>query len=70
MTNQTYVFESVEVKKTGRTAKREMKLPNGKVHSTALMVEITPTDEDLGWKKWVDEAHLFTVNPESSNENK
>lgn len=61
MTEETYVFESVEVKKTGRTAKREMKLPNGKVHNTSVMVEITPVDSDLGWKKWVDDAHLFIV---------
>lgn len=61
MTEETYVFESVEVKKTGRTAKREMKLPSGKVHNTAIMVEITPIDTELGWKKWVDDAHLFIV---------
>jgi hypothetical protein len=38
-----------------------MKLPNGKVHNTAIMVEITPVDTELGWKKWVDDAHLFIV---------
>lgn len=53
----TYVFENVEVKKTGRTADR--KLPSGKIDK---LLEITPVDENIGkWKKWVRDAELFEV---------
>lgn len=55
--DQTYVFENVEVKKTGRKAQN--KLRSGK---TDELVEVTPTDSTVGsWKKWVREDLLFTV---------
>lgn len=69
MIEQTYVFESVEVKKTGKTANRVAKLPNGKVLNTVTLVEITPVDSEMGWKKWVDEAHLFIVDINSGDKN-
>lgn len=53
----TYVFDNVEIKKTGRTAKRALK--SGKVDE---LLEITPVDENIGkWKKWVRDAELFEV---------
>jgi hypothetical protein len=54
---QTYVFENIEVRKTGRTAKN--KLRSGKIDE---LVEITPVDTSVGgWKKWVREDILFEV---------
>lgn len=54
---QTYVFENVEVRKTGRKAKN--KLRSGKIDE---LVEITPTEQSVGsWKKWVREDVLFEV---------
>jgi hypothetical protein len=53
----TYVFDNIEVKKTGRTAQRT--LPSKKIDQ---LVEITPVDDKVGtWKKWVREAELFAV---------
>jgi len=53
----TYVFDNVEVKKTGRNAQRKLK--SGKVEE---LFEITPVNENVGtWKKWVHEAELFAV---------
>jgi len=54
---KSYVFENIEVKKTGRTAERKLK--SGKVDH---LLEITPADENIGrWKKWVRDAELFEV---------
>lgn len=55
---QTYVYENVEVVKTGRTASK--KLTSGKDN---VLYEITPKDERTGtWKKWVSDAQLHKVN--------
>lgn len=57
---QTYVYENVEVRKTGRTAERPLK--SGKVD---VLFEITPVDEIIGrWKRWVRDAELFEVQGE------
>jgi len=61
----TYVFDSAEVKQTGRTAKRVLKLAGGKTKEMVL-VEITPTDPTFDWKKWVDPAILYVVEPPAS----
>ncbi len=54
---QTYVYENVEVKKTGRTAQKKLK--SGSIDQ---LVEIAPIDTVIGsWKKWVREAELFEV---------
>ena len=54
----TYVYDNVEVTKTGRTANKELR--SGKVDE---LIEITPKDTIVGaWKKWVREADLFLVN--------
>jgi hypothetical protein len=54
---QTYVYDNVEVEKTGRTAAKTLK--SSKVD---VLVEITPTNPTQGtWKKWVRETDLFEV---------
>ena len=65
-TNQTYVYEQTEVKKTGRTAIRDLKSGRKEVK-----YEITPVDSVIGmWKKWVDDRDLLIVEVgEKKNEN-
>ena len=55
--NETYVYNELEVKKTGRTAEKPAGARN------IVVFEITPVNEDDGnWKKWVMQAALFTIN--------
>lgn len=55
--DKTFVYENVEIRKTGRQAER--KLSSGKVDA---LVEITPADHMNGsWKKWVRENDLYEV---------
>lgn len=56
-TETTYVYDNVEVMKTGRTATKDLR--SGK---TDELIEVTPKDTIVGaWKKWVREADLFQV---------
>lgn len=67
--NKTYVFNSVEVKTTGRTAKKDVekvdrlkRRSEGTETVTQVLHEITPTDSfDGKWKKWVDLSELHTI---------
>ena len=56
---ETFVFEGVEVRKTGRIASREIKTL--KSSKTITIVEITPVSEHDGWKKWVNPSELYRV---------
>lgn len=57
LTPQRYVYDNVEVVKTGRTAKKALR--SGKVDE---LVEITPVESmDGTWKKWVRDVELFEV---------
>ena len=58
-TIETYVYDGTEVKKTGRTAKREVPRVKGDPIVMQL-VEITPAD-DTGWLKWVKPEELFII---------
>ena len=54
---ETWVFENIEVLKTGKVATK--KLASGKVDT---MYEVTPVDEFNGkWKKWAREENLYKV---------
>lgn len=54
---QRYVYDNVEVIKTGRMAKKPLR--SGKVDE---LFEITPAEHmDGTWKKWVREIELFEV---------
>lgn len=54
---RTFLNENVEVKLTGREAKRTLK--NDKVD---LRVEITPANPTEGsWKKWVRKTDLYEI---------
>lgn len=55
----TYVYDSVEVIKTSRTASKN--LSSGKKDS---LIEITPAASTTGtWKKWVREIDLYEIDP-------
>ena len=59
--NKTYVFDGVEVRKTGRVATRVVDLPNKK-QATFELVEITPTDTTgFQWLKWVKNNELYLI---------
>jgi hypothetical protein len=68
MINQTYIFEGIEVVKTGRDAIREVKNTSGKVLKSLTLVEIKPLNNDISWVKWVDPSLLFVVR--SKNEDR
>lgn len=57
MNAKRYVYDNVEVIKTGRSAKKPLR--SGKVDE---LFEITPVETmDGTWKKWVREIELFEV---------
>lgn len=57
--NKSYVYENVEVVKTGKLASK--KLRSGKED---ILCEVTPKDNSIGtWKKWVRPDDLFEVQP-------
>jgi hypothetical protein len=62
----TYVFEGVEVKKTGREATRSVKQLPGKPPSIMILAEITPV-RDFDWVKWVSPDQLYEVKAPSEN---
>ena len=55
--SQTYVFEGVEVFKTGRTASRKLRTRE----RVLMLIEIQPVDRTFTWKKWVNELELYIV---------
>jgi hypothetical protein len=61
----TYVYDGIEVRKTGRTASKESPTLRGKRFVT--LIEITPVGDDVGWKKWVDENSLYVVEENKEN---
>jgi hypothetical protein len=61
MSEVTYVYDNVEVRKTGRTATNT--LPSKRVD---IVHEVTPVDTIVGtWKKWVRDDVLFVVKNDS-----
>lgn len=57
MNAKRYVYDNVEVIKTGRSAKKPLR--SGKIDE---LFEITPVETmDGTWKKWVREIELFEV---------
>jgi hypothetical protein len=62
-----YVFENIEVRKTGRVAQRRI----GNSTKVQQVVEITPVSSyDGDWKKWVAPDILFSISDEVNTENK
>jgi len=60
MSNETFVYDGSEVKKTGRTASKEVKRLPGRPPMIFTLIEITPV-EDEAWKKWVKNEELFLI---------
>jgi hypothetical protein len=65
--SKTYVHEGQEVKWTGRTAVKSSPTAAARGRIAELMlVEITPVEEGIDWKKWVREQDLYAVTPGST----
>lgn len=63
-TEQTYVFDGTEVRKTGRIAVKHLtatRTLGTKPRALSELVEIEPVDKYQEWKKWVREIDLYTV---------
>lgn len=63
MTN--FVYEGLEVKKTGRIAQRTLsqrpRAGSKPEPVLQILVEIEPVDNLNIWKKWVNEDQLFSI---------
>jgi hypothetical protein len=63
--NKTYVHDGLEVRLTGRKAKKEPRENGTRLRAgqkTSTIHEITPTDAETGsWKKWVKMTDLFEI---------
>lgn len=58
----TYVFDNVEVRKTGRSAINTKKTTLTGKEFTKVLYEITPTDSFNGiWLKWVPDDELYVI---------
>lgn len=64
----TFVYDGVEVKKTGRTATRDVATTSQKTR-TLVLVEIMPIDSSFDWKKWVDPKQLYSVDNGGKSDN-
>lgn len=58
---KTFVFDGVEVVKTGREAKKVVPAIGKGQPRVFLLYEITPKGEDDGWKKWVKMDDLWEI---------
>lgn len=50
-----YVYDGVEVKKTGREAVKSIRSIEDR------LVEVEPINKDIGWKKWVRPTDLYEI---------
>lgn len=56
---EKFVYDGIEVTKTGRRAVKIIERPRGDPMKFYLY-EITPA-EDQSWKKWVDDKELYKI---------
>lgn len=72
MTEETYVHDGVEVKKTGRRAQKQLTAAQKKLAARSsreipFVVEIVPltaSKDDKDFAKWVREDELYEIAPE------
>lgn len=55
--NESFVYEGIEVVKTGRVAQRQLKRSN----TYLTLVEITPKQHLGSWVKWINPDELFHI---------
>lgn len=73
MVEKRYVFESLEVKLTGRKATKQAattrRTTTRPAPADVVLVEITPANIEQGsWKKWVKESELFAIIEEGTTD--
>lgn len=57
----TYIYNTSEVKLTGRYAQKSVTMGSGRIeHQTLVEIESLATDEPT-WKRWVNVSDLFAV---------
>lgn len=66
MADTTYIYDNIEVKKTGRIAQKKQKQKTTRSNRTPIIedvvFEITPSDPENGhWKKWVKDTDLYII---------
>lgn len=66
MAIKSYVYDGTEVVKTGRVAEKQLPHigpPNSRTTPNRVisLIEITPIEEEFGWKKWVNPDQLFEI---------
>jgi|GEM_PF-1437272 len=62
MSEKTFVYENQEIVLTGRKA---VKRVNSREFT---LLEITPVDKDVNWKKWVRREDLYEIFDESGKD--
>ena len=63
---QTYLLKGVEVKTTGRVARKEKKTRRAEAEEVELH-EVTPIDNEIGsWSNWVDLSDLYKIETDES----
>jgi len=62
MPEKTFVYENQEIVLTGRKA---VKRVNSREFT---LLEITPVDKDVNWKKWVRREDLYEIFDESGKD--
>lgn len=55
----TYIHKNVEVKLTGRKAKKKPK--RSRSSGDIVLYEVKPLDDKIDWNDWVDMSDLFKV---------
>jgi len=60
---KTFIHEGIEVRRTGRSAKKTGPTTTRRTAPTEIIIyEITPADAESGsWKKWVKLTDLFEI---------
>jgi hypothetical protein len=62
MSKKTFVYENQEIVLTGRSAVKQVS------NRQFTLLEITPLDKDIGWKKWVRREDLYEICEDSADD--
>ena len=57
---ETFVYDGVEVRLTGRVAKKAQN-PSSQDKKQNMLFEVTPVDKTFDWVKWVRPTDLYKI---------